>query len=291
MSRYTFTFKKDDIFVEISSEDKDVIERQFRIWVTDADKYVKEQELRKKVLKAQTINNLTQPKPILPIKQNQPQAELQQKIQEQTRTQTSYSQPQVNNDSVQAQPSINKEPQVQMPQQEVQPTPAPVYQEQPVYQEPQPAVEVQQEIQPEAPQQPKETINSITSGETQERSAQAIAFDTLYEQKIEKSDYEPQKTVDKVFMNLINSKNTKDKFHYLMITAYYLTEFEKQDRFTLKQINAKLMQNVSDVIDHAMLQEAISQGFIEHVPDLTGISDVAEYRLTHQGEEFFAYRI
>ena len=59
MSKYTFTFKKDDIFVEFSSEDKDVIERQFQIWVNNADQYVKEQELRKKVLKAQTINNLT----------------------------------------------------------------------------------------------------------------------------------------------------------------------------------------------------------------------------------------
>ncbi len=287
MSRYTFTFKKDDIFVEFTSEDKDVIERQFQIWVNNADQYVKEQELRKKVLKAQTINNLTQPKPILPIKQNQPQAEIQQKIQEQTKTQMPYSQPQVNSDYIQAQAdvNINREPQPQMQQQVVQPAPAPVYQE------PQ-NVEPQQEVQqPTQPEEPKETINSITNGENKERSAQAVAFDTLYEQKIEKSDYEPQKTVDKVFMNLINSKNTKDKFHYLMITAYYLTEFEKQDRFTLKQINSKLMQNVSDVIDHSMLQEAINQGFIEHVPDLTGISDVAEYRLTHQGEEFFAYRI
>ena len=58
MSRYTFTFKKDDIFVEISSEDKDVIERQFQIWVNNADQYVKEQELRKKVYELMNNENI-----------------------------------------------------------------------------------------------------------------------------------------------------------------------------------------------------------------------------------------
>ena len=72
MSRYTFTFKKDDIFVEFTTEDKEVVERQFQIWVLNADEYVK--SLEKKSYKGQTINSLnginsktvTQPQPEAP---------------------------------------------------------------------------------------------------------------------------------------------------------------------------------------------------------------------------------
>lgn len=142
------------------------------------------------------------------------------------------------------------------------------------------------------------TINNIQEekgSETTEKKAEptvpAQNFDEILEKTVENPTFEPQRTKDQVFLNLINSKNTLDKFHYLMITAYYLSEFEKKERFSLKQINAKLMQNLSEVIDHSMLQEAINQHFIELVPDLTGTSEVGEYRLTHDGEEFFANRI
>lgn len=51
------------------------------------------------------------------------------------------------------------------------------------------------------------------------------------------------------------------------------------------------MQNLSAVIDHVTLQEAINQNFIELIPDLTGVSEVGEYRLTPKGEDFFANKI
>ncbi len=51
------------------------------------------------------------------------------------------------------------------------------------------------------------------------------------------------------------------------------------------------MQNLSEVIDHTTLQEAINQNFIEIVPDLTGTSEIGEYRLTVAGEDFFANKI
>ncbi len=51
------------------------------------------------------------------------------------------------------------------------------------------------------------------------------------------------------------------------------------------------MYNLSEVIDHTTLQEAINQNFIELVPDLTGTSEVGEYRITPLGEDFFANRI
>src|SRR5574344_2170744 len=41
MSSYTFTFKKDDISVEFTTTNKDVVAEQFRIWVEDAEEYTK----------------------------------------------------------------------------------------------------------------------------------------------------------------------------------------------------------------------------------------------------------
>lgn len=140
------------------------------------------------------------------------------------------------------------------------------------------------------------TINTIQNQaveeiKVEEKPAETADFDAVLEKSIENPTFEPSKVKDQVFLNLINSKNTMDKFHYLMITAYYLSEFEKMERFSIKQINAKLMNNLSEVIDHTMLQEAINQGFIELIPDLTGTSDIGEYRLTPVGEDFFANKI
>ena len=288
MSRYTFTFKKDDIYVEFTTEDKEVIERQFQIWVMNADEYVRGMD--KGYAKGQTVNSLnnnvkpktvTQPKlEIPPVSQQVNQADLTQNpYQNHYQTQ----QPQQSNieQSAALLKTINslQHPQeqsyVQEPaQQQFQQAPLQQQTQNQYYQQP-----VEQSYQQPQYTEPLTNINAPQN------------FESVLEKKIEVPAFEPQQNVDQIFLNLINSKNTKDKFHYLMITAYYLTEFGKQERFTLKQINSKLMQNVGDVIDHSMLQEAINQGFIELVPDPTGLAQVGEYRLTRQGEEFFAYRI
>lgn len=284
MSRYTFTFRKDDIFVEFTTEDKAVVERQFQIWVTSADEYVKAQANK---IKGQTVNTLTGAKP-RPVTQPQPQAPqvsqqvaAQQYAQNQQqyqsyRTQQSFDQASsllktINN--IQNE-NVNVQPQVTQEAMQNSETPTPMPQAEPQIQQPMPQVQenIQQPVQEVQPQQ---------------------GFESVLEEKIESPETPnfDSHNVDQIFLNLINSKNTKDKFHYLMITAYYLTEFGKQDRFTLKQINSKLMQNVSEVIDHSLLQEAINQGFIELVPDPTGMAQVGEYRLTRHGEDFFAYKI
>lgn len=212
MSKYSFTFKKGNIFVDFSTTDKEFVEKQFQIWVNAADNYAK------KMLK----------KPVEPIAPRQI-------------------------------------------------TPKP---------------EVQPEIFDKASEMLK-TINSIQTPmeEKPAQSAEPKGFEEILEKSIEKPSFEPVRNHDAVFLNFIKSKNTTDKFHYLIITAYYLSEFEKMERFSLKQINSKLMQNLSEVIDHATLQSAIGQNFIELVPDLTGTSEIGEYRLTREGEDFFANRI
>lgn len=252
MSKYTFTFKKDDVFVEFYSENRDVVEKQFQIWVADADDYV---------------NNL-------PRRNSAEAPSNPAKVEEEKKTEKSI---------------------VEAPKPKQTETPAPQPSKKPVEEVKiaEPVEEVQEPIeQPEVFDKAStllKTINSIQEeGSAEVKPTEVIDFDTVLEKNIENPTFEPNKNQDPVFLNLVKAKKTSDKFHYLIITAYYLSEFEKLERFSIKQINAKLMQNLSEVIDHTTLQEAINQNFIELVPDLTETSETTEYRLTRVGEEFFA---
>lgn len=258
MSKYTFTFKKDDVFVEFFTADKDVVERQFQIWVSDADDYVNNRPRRSSEALAS----------------EQPQ--------------------QKQNDSESVTP---KEENTSQPEASIEPDPEPITTENT-------NAEVATEVTEvaETPSQPQtevfdqastllKTINTIQEGNDsneKEQPSEIVDFDNVLEKTLENPTFEPNRPRDQIYLNLIMSKKTADKFHYLMITAYYLSEFEKLERFSIKQINAKLMQNLSEVVDHTTLQEAINQNLIELVPDLTGTSEVGEYRLTPLGEDFFA---
>lgn len=314
MPRYAFTFKKDDIFVEFVTSDKDVVERQFQIWVADADDYASK-HIKKNVKKAA-------PSPV----QEQPAEQVVEAPAEEAKA--------VEISSVTPQDIANEVPVEAVAEPSVEPTIDPIV-EQPVEQvvesvvepiqaasaepqvvsepalkaEPQPdsnfiGFKIEQEPQVEEAQitensQSPEvfdnasnllrTINTIQNPAQEEKQVETVNFEDVLDKSIENPTFEPAAgNKDQVFLNLIRSKNTNDKFHALMITSYYLSEFEKKERFTLKQINSKLMQNLSMAIDHTTLQEAINQHFIELVPDLTGTSEVGEYRLTNLGEEFFA---
>lgn len=262
MPKYTFTFKKDDVFVEFYTADRDVVERQFQIWVADADDYVRNPEARKtRKFTPPPINYEKQETPEQVQNEDPPMTQVADIVEEKI-----------------------QEPEIQ--QEEIVETTAV-----------EPEIVVEEVSEPTSEQSDSfdkastllKTINTIQNPSTgEEEPAQTADFEAVLEKSIENPTFEPNKAQDQVFLNLVKSKNTKDKFHYLIITAYYLSEFEKMERFALKQLNTKLMQNLSEVIDHATLQDAINQNLIESVPDLTGTSEVGEYRLTRAGEEFFA---
>lgn len=246
MPRYTFTFKKDDIFVEFTTEDKDVVERQFQIWVSDADEYARRGKISPQPQKAADLPKETEE----PKQEEEPAPAFEQPTK-----------PEPEENVIQAQ----EEPQ----------------ETEPVFDQASNLLKTINTIQNEE--------NITTSLNTQETAS--VDFEVVLEKTIENPTFEPERVKDPVFLNLMKSKDTTDKFHYLMITAYYLSEFEKMERFSLKQINAKLMQNISQVIDHATLQDAINQNLLELVPDLTGVSEVGEYKITPLGEEFFINKI
>lgn len=99
--------------------------------------------------------------------------------------------------------------------------------------------------------------------------------------------FKPSPTIkkDNAFLNYVSGRNVDKKIDYLLLTAYYFAQFEQKPRFTLKQLNAKLMQNLALILDHSVIQEAINRDYIECLPDLTGMVGASEYRLTAYGEK------
>lgn len=138
-------------------------------------------------------------------------------------------------------------------------------------------------------------VNPITKKPTNETVVEypkAGVFDRILEKSMqnpaEELSFKPTPTIkkDSAFLNYITAKKIERKIDYLLYTAYYLTQYEQRPRFTLKQLNTKLMQNIAVIIDHSVLQEAINRDYIECLPDLTGLVGASEYRLTAYGEKF-----
>ena len=132
----------------------------------------------------------------------------------------------------------------------------------------------------------EETISSMIN-----KTSSNAVFDDILENSLNNPKTEltfktsPSIQKDSAFLNYMSSRKINKKIDYLLLTAYYFTQYEQRSRFTLKQLNAKLMQNIAVIIDHSVLQEAINREYIECLPDLTGLVGASEYRLTAYGEK------
>ena len=137
---------------------------------------------------------------------------------------------------------------------------------------------------PAAPEEPKPTI------QTDNENVQNV-FDAILDRSMQTPQSElsfkanPSIKKDNAFLNYISGRKIDKKIDYLLMTAYYFTQFEQKPRFTLKQLNAKLMQNIAIILDHSVVQEAINREYLECLPDLTGVVGASEYRLTAYGEK------
>ena len=133
-------------------------------------------------------------------------------------------------------------------------------------------------------QENRPTIN------TESAKVQGV-FDSILDRSMqtpqEELSFKPNPSIkkDNAFLNFISGRKITRKIDYLLMTAYYFTQYEQKPRFTLKQINAKLMQNIALIIDHSVIQEAINRDYLECLPDLTGVVGASEYRLTAYGEK------
>lgn len=81
----------------------------------------------------------------------------------------------------------------------------------------------------------------------------------------------------------IDLKNPDTPLEFLLVAAYYLKEYDLLDRYSLKQINSKIIKFIQKPINHSVIQDAVSKSFIAVVPDYTGMADVTEYIITSEG--------
>ncbi len=86
--------------------------------------------------------------------------------------------------------------------------------------------------------------------------------------------------------DLLYLKKPQTKLDYLLITAYFLKEKEDKEKYSLKQINSKIVPHIKEPIDHSMIHEAVAHSYIEVIPDYTGTSDITEYAITEEGIDY-----
>lgn len=278
MAIYTFTFKKDDVFVDFTTTDKELMERQFRIWVTCASVYAYNQEKREKGLLADNPPKVESKKEIKvepaveavstkndsrAIGEPEPSTEVEKPIEE---LKQDFADSIDEGKNSQNEKSLDKIYGTTI--NDIQNSLSNLKQE---ADKPEKPVEQPKE-------EPKVQAENLESKED---------FDKMLERAMTETEYISEVKKDDKFLKVLRVKNASEKIDYLIITAYYLSEFENLAGFTLKQINAKLMENINEVIDHGVLQDAKDLGYVELIPNSTNITSGAEYRLTEEGEKAF----
>lgn len=288
MPKYTFTFKKDDVFLEYTTTDKESMERQFQIWVTCASVWAYNQEKIEKGLMSAPL-----PKAEVPVVKETEEVK-----------EDSVKEPEIVEEATEL--IIEKDPE----QSEIDRESQRIIQEYKAEMEAEARKKETEAKKEEFKQDVEEvvakeeevkeniselygkpaTINDIQLTQPEE-GEQNLGEKNDFDAFLQKSMANPTTNVkekqDDRFLKVIKVKNITEKLDYLIVTAYYLSEFERLDRFTLRLVNAKLMENMHEVIDNSVLQEAIDKGLVECLPNYTNIPSAMEYRLTEAGEEAF----
>lgn len=247
MSTYSFRVKKGKFQIDVMTSDSEMISRQFELWVAKAGAYAKSQ-------RAKECKNLVES-----------QIKAEEKI------------TQKNIDKQLAKHTVSELPHLDSP----------------VDNKKEEKVKKTSDLETKSNGELDifYTPPSSESISTKIKNSVGGVFDNILENSMNSSKTElsfktsPSIQKDSAFLNYMNSRKIEKKIDYLLLTAYYFTQYEQKPRFTLKQLNAKLMQNVAVIIDHSVLQEAINRDYIECLPDLTGLVGSSEYRLTAYGEK------
>ena len=293
MPKYTFTFKKDDVFLEYITTDKESMERQFQIWVTCASVWAYNQEKIEKGLMEAPLPKAEKPvnsevEEVKPVEEKLEEPVQAPEIREEA-TELIIENPeqsQIDRESQRIIQEYKAEMEAEARKKETDAKKEEFKQdvEQVVAKE----EAVKEEIS-ELYSKPA-TINDIQLTQPEESEAKLGEnndFDAFLQKSMANPTTHVKEKQDDRFLKVIKVKNISEKLDFLIVTAYYLSEFERLDRFTLKLVNAKLMENMHEVIDNSVLQEAIDKGLVECLPNYTNIPSAMEYRLTEAGEEAF----
>lgn len=78
---------------------------------------------------------------------------------------------------------------------------------------------------------------------------------------------------------------------WLLRAAYYAVNTQQKDQFALRELNDVLEDVGQPTGNHAALQLAVSKGWLQLVPDRTGMAAEIQYQLTEVGEQAMQQRL
>lgn len=138
------------------------------------------------------------------------------------------------------------------------------------------------------------SINDMTAptfdfSDTKENFSSEVNFEQTLADSIEnpKTEVIEKKEITSDFQEYLDSYNPQNDIDKLIIAGLYTLNVENKERFTIKQLNSKLVPTTGAPIDHGTIDEAIKQNLVKIVPDLTGTNEFTEYTLTENGENYF----
>ena len=251
MPTYSFKITKGKYQLSLSTTDRELVVNQFALWVRSASDYVKKHKIREG--KERIENRINEEKEITQKKieeqlQKLPQSEPVEEAPISEKELSSREENEKNLDMFYAPKNKSSE----------------------------------ENLQENEEYHTKTTLNEIQKD---------IEFEEILDNSIKNPQaelsFKPSPAIhkDNAFLNYMSGRKITRSVDYLLLTAYYFTQYEQKPRFTLKQLNAKLMQNLAIILDHSVIQEGINRDYIECLPDLTGVIGASEYRLTAYGEK------
>ena len=260
MPKYSFTVRKRDCEISLTTDDKDAVEQQLAIWILALSRKPISQVV------AETKTEIEQPLPS--IKEQEP-------IQEEVET-------------VKEAPIANIER-----LETVAPEVKPFEPKKIETQEFSPKEYVEDFINTIPPAQPVAPVEKIIdTNPLPIKKDVSVTLNTLFNAEAPTStDFESilEKSVDSLypdtssvvkkdenFCKLVKANNITDRLELLLFTADYFCKYDARFVFSLKQINGKLMNNLAVIVDHGILKIALDNNYLEREGE-------GEYRLTEYG--------
>jgi hypothetical protein len=102
---------------------------------------------------------------------------------------------------------------------------------------------------------------------------------------VEMADSVPELPSATTLLELCDRSGAESSEDYLLLSAYYLTFFEREEKFSLKRINSMLVKSGLTPVNHSVLEATLGRSYLSMVPDMTGLAEVSEYVLTMEGQQ------
>ena len=259
MSKYSFTVRKRDCEISLTTDDKDAVEQQLAIWILALSRKPISQVVAETKTEIEQPISQTQTVEQEPIQQ-EPEPVVEEKH-------TAYVQPE------EPTPSIKPfEPQ----KIESQEFSTKEYVEDFINtMPPTPPVEPSTVTKPlPLNKDIAVTLNTLFSAE----APTSTDFESILEKSVDSIQPDTSSVVkkDENFCKLVKANNISDRLELLLFTADYFCKYDARFVFSLKQINGKLMNNLAVIVDHGILKIALDNNYLEREGE-------GEYRLTEYG--------